>query len=141
VGKDMKSLLTYLFIKEWYHKCTAILLAVIIWLAVNHSQSTSKLLENIAVRVINIPPGSTVEGLLPSGILNKRLPITVHGKKLFLDELSANDVEVVIDAKDKITEPVVMVSKKTSFLLIQTSIYPSRSHGLPHATYLCKLFA
>ncbi len=113
----MKTFLKHLFVKEWYHKCVAILLAVIIWLAVNHSQSTSKILENVAVRVINISPGSTVEGLLPNGILNKRISLTLHGKKLFLENISSNDIEVVVDGKDKTAESAIMISKKNLFSL------------------------
>jgi hypothetical protein len=113
----MKTFLKHLFFNQWYHKCISIFLAVVIWLAVNHSQSTSKFIENIAVRVINIPSGSTVEGLLPNGLLNKRISLTVSGKKLFLDNISSNDIEVIIDGKDKTAESVITISKKNLFSL------------------------
>ena len=117
VDKSVKTFLKNLFFQQWHHKCISLILAIIIWLVVNHSQSTSKLIENIAVRVINIPPGSTVEGLLPNGLLTKRVSLTVNGKKLFLDNISASDIEIVVDAKDKIAESMTTISKKNLFSL------------------------
>ncbi len=117
MAKNMRTLLKKLFLNQWDYKCISLLLAVIIWLAVNHSQSTSKILEKVAVRVINIPPGFTVAGLLPNGILSERVSLTVSGKKLFLEEISSSDVEIVIDGTDKTTESTIALSKKHLFSL------------------------
>lgn len=108
----MRTFLKKLFLDQWDYKCISLLLAVIIWVAVNHSQSTSKILEKVAIRVINIPPGFTVAGLLPNGILSERISLTVSGKKLFLEEISSSDVEIVIDGTDKTSESNITLSKK-----------------------------
>lgn len=108
----MKTLLHNLFIKNWHRKCISVVLAVIIWLVVNHSLTTTRTITNIPVRVINIPPGKTVEGLQSSGLLSKRNTLTLIGNQKLLDELSANDFEVVIDATDKQDAWIPTINKK-----------------------------
>jgi hypothetical protein len=108
----MKALLHKLFINNWQRKAISLVLAVIIWLMVNHSLTTTRTLTNIPVRVINIPSGKTVDGLQSNGLLTKKITITLVGNQTLLDELTSNDIEVVIDASDKQDEWIASVSKK-----------------------------
>ena len=64
------------------------------------------------VRVVNLPPGKTVEGLQPGGTLAKKISLTVSGNKNALDALTANDLEVVVDAANAGNEMVINIDKK-----------------------------
>jgi hypothetical protein len=108
----MKTLLKNIFLVSWQRKAVALLLGMIIWLVVNHSLTSTKTISNISVRVINIPPGKTIEGMQSNGKLNKKLTLTIVGNTNILEDLNSNDLEVVIDAMDKPEEWTNVISKK-----------------------------
>lgn len=108
----MKSLFRYLFIDNWQRKLIATVLAIIIWLVVNHTLTGTKIFNNVPVKIINIPNGKTIEGMHPNGVLNKRISLTVVGNKPLLDALSSNDIEVVVDASGKNGEWLATITKK-----------------------------
>lgn len=108
----MKSLFRFLFIDNWQRKAIATVLAVIIWLVVNHTLTGTKILNNVPVKVINIPTGKTIEGMQSSGTLSKKISLTLVGNKPLLDSLTSNDIEVVIDASDKQGEWLATINKK-----------------------------
>lgn len=87
-----------LFLHNWQRKVVALLTALILWLFVNHSIITTKTLPNIPIRIINLPPEKTVIGLLPNGVLKKRVTLTLSGTRDVIDELEPGDLEVVVDA-------------------------------------------
>jgi hypothetical protein len=113
----MKTLLHYIFLSHWERKLISVVLSVIVWLIVNHSLSISKTVESVAVRVINIPKGMTVEGLQSNGLLNTPITITLHGNKNSLSDLSGTDLEVVIDATDKSGKWSPAITKKNLVFL------------------------
>jgi YbbR domain-containing protein len=108
----MKTLLKNFFLSHWERKAISAILAIIIWLVVNQSQTTYRMLDDISVRVINIPQGMTVEGMQSNGILLEKISLTLSGNKTYLDEITSNDLEVVIDATDKSGEWLVSVTRK-----------------------------
>ncbi|MEN9343511.1 MAG: hypothetical protein RLZZ453_298 [Chlamydiota bacterium] len=108
----MKEFLHQFFIPHWGRKCIAVLLAIIIWFAVDHSLTVTRNIPNIPVRVIHLPKGKTIEGMQPNGKLAKKLTLTVVGNKALVDELSSSDLEVVIDAENKPDEWIATISKK-----------------------------
>jgi hypothetical protein len=108
----MKTLLYKLFIEHWPRKLVSIILAVIIWLVVNHTLTATRNISNVPVRIIHLPPGKTVEGMQANGRLAKKLTLTVVGNKALIDELTPSDLEVVVDASDKPDEWIVIVTKK-----------------------------
>ncbi|MES2345024.1 MAG: hypothetical protein V4494_03700 [Chlamydiota bacterium] len=108
----MKSLFRYLFIDNWQRKLIATVLAIIIWLVVNHTLTGTKIFSNVPVKIVNIPTGRTIEGMQVNGVLSKKISLTVVGNKPMLDSLSSNDIEVVIDASDKQGEWLATVTKK-----------------------------
>lgn len=108
----MKSLLRRIFIDNWQRKLISVVLSVIIWIIVNQSLITSKTISNIAVRVINIPAGKTIVDLQSNGILTKHQTLTLTGNKTLLDELTASDLEIVIDAHNKKGEWIASVSRR-----------------------------
>src|SRR5262249_17952946 len=89
------------FLEQWPRKLTALIAAIIIWVLVNHSIPVTPTIPNVSIRVLNIPPGKTIEGLLPNGILSKHLTLTLTGQKTTLLGLAPNDLEVVADAAGK----------------------------------------
>ena len=108
----MKTLLKKIFVENWKRKLLSIFLAVIIWFMVNQSLITSRTVSNIPIRVINIPAGKTIIDLQNNGILAKRISVTLVGNKNLLDELTSNDLEVVIDAQNKQGEWIASISKR-----------------------------
>ncbi len=108
----MKTLLYKLFIEHWPRKLVSIILAVIIWLVVNHTLTATRNISNVPVRIVHLPPGKTVEGMQANGRLAKKLTLTVVGNKALIDELTPSDLEIVVDASDKPDEWIVTVSKK-----------------------------
>lgn len=108
----MKTFLTRLFVDHWHRKLISLILAIIIWLMVNHSMTVTKVVQNIPVRVTNLPPEKTIEGMQVNGILNKRVSLTMSGNKSGLDEITGKDLEVVIDASGKSNEWIATITKK-----------------------------
>ena len=96
----MKTILRTLFIKGWPRKAVSILIALVIWLVVNHSLTTVRTLTNVPVKIVNIPPGKTVQGLGPNDYLLKKTTLTLTGSQSILEEITANDLEVHLDAAD-----------------------------------------
>jgi hypothetical protein len=112
MGKTMISLLKKILIDNWLRKLIALIIAIVIWFAVDHTLTTTKTVNNVSVRIINIPPGKTVAGLQSSGLLNKRLALTMTGKKAFLEEVTPNDIEIVLDASSVTDEWFVAIDKR-----------------------------
>ncbi len=108
----MKTLLRRLFIENWQRKLISLILAMIIWMVVSHSMTSTKVIPNVPVRVTNLPAGKTIEGMQVNGVLNKRVSLSLIGHKAALDELSSKDLEIVIDAKDKAQEWIATISQK-----------------------------
>jgi hypothetical protein len=108
----MKTLLLRIFFENWQRKLISLILAIIIWIVVSNSMTITKVVPNIPVRVINLPPDKTIEGMQTNGHLNKRLSISLVGHKSTLEELTSKDLEIVIDAKDKAQEWVAVITQK-----------------------------
>lgn len=100
------------FLQNWERKVISLFLAIVIWLVVNHSLTTTKILENVPIRLINIPTGMTVDGLQPNGMLSKKISLTLQGNKTELAEIASNDIEIVLDAMDKSDEWLATITRK-----------------------------
>src|SRR3990167_379292 len=107
----MRLLIRKLFINNWPRKSLSVILAIIIWLGVNKSLITSKTINNVAVKIMNIPPGKTIEGIQSNGILSQRVNLTIIGNKTLLRDLNANDIEVVLDVLNKDGEWISSITK------------------------------
>jgi hypothetical protein len=108
----MKGFLHLMFFQNWPRKAISAGLAVFIWFAVNHSLTSTRTISGIPVRMVNVPSGKTIEGLQNNGHLSKKITLSLVGNKSLLDDLSANDLEVVIDASEKSEEWIATVNKK-----------------------------
>ncbi len=101
-----------IFLDSWQRKLVSFVLAIIVWIVVNHSMSSQKTIHNISVKVKNLPEGKTVEGLQKDGTLNRKISLTLSGNQAILDRLSGSQIQVMIDAKNKRGEWITSVSKK-----------------------------
>lgn len=108
----MMEILHHIFLSNWHRKLVSLLLAISLWLMVNQSMTTTKTLENVPVRLINIPAGMTVDGLLTSGMLSQKISLSLQGNKNLLKDITSNDLEVILDATDKSDEWIASISRK-----------------------------
>ena len=69
------------------------------------------MITGVPVRVIHLPDGKTIEGMLGNGTLNTRININVNGNKESLDELSSRNLEVVIDATGQPDQWIANIGK------------------------------
>lgn len=107
----MNAVISKIF-SNWPRKLVALILAIIIWLIVNQTLISTRIINNVPIRIINLPPGKTLEGIQTNGHLVKKLNLTVTGNKTIIEELSSYDLEVVLDAADKPDEFMGIISKK-----------------------------
>lgn len=108
----MKQLFHRLFIKNWPRKLVAFLSAIVIWFLVNESLTVTRTIPDVSVRVINLPPDKTVVGLLPNGNLSRRISISLTGSKSVVSDLTASDVEIVINAEGQKESWIATITKK-----------------------------
>ncbi len=108
----MRTLLFNLFIKNWPRKLLALILAMILWITVNHMTTVTKNIHSIPVRVQNLPPNKTIENMLTNGYLSKRVTLSITGHKSVLDELSSKDLQVDIDASGQPDQWIAKITKK-----------------------------
>ncbi len=109
----IKAIVHRLFVQRWQRKVFAIVAASVIWLGMNMSMTVTRTLADVSVRIVNLPADKTVEGMLPSGLLDDHLTVTVVGTKSLIDELQPSDLEVVLDAAGKGREWIAHVDRKT----------------------------
>lgn len=108
----MKTLLRKIFLENWQRKLVAVILSFLIWFQVNQALIDTREIPNIPIRIINIPPGKTIPDLQSNGTLAKRITLTMVGNKNFLDELTSNDLEVVIDAQNRKEDWVADITRR-----------------------------
>ncbi len=106
------------FTENWQRKIVALLTAIIVWFLVNDSITITKTINNVPIRIINLPPNKTLEGILPNGFLNQRITLTLTGNKSVLQQLDSNNLQVLINADNKGDQWIAKVDKES---LITTS--------------------
>ncbi|MFI5334439.1 MAG: YbbR-like domain-containing protein [Chlamydiales bacterium] len=135
----MTSLFNKLFVQNWQRKAISAALAVVIWFSVNHSLTTSKTIGNIPVRIVNVPTGKTVEGLQNNGLLSKRITLSLVGNKGLLDDLTSNDLEVVVDAQNKSDEWIASINKKNLISLNPEIDLAKSISRVSHQSFMIRL--
>ena len=108
---SMETFIINLFTKNWQRKLFSMLAATLIWTVVNSSVTTSRNFVRVPIRIVNLPPNKTIRGLMPDGILDKRMTLTIIGNKDIIEHLNLQDFEIVLDASDKGDEWVAKISK------------------------------
>ncbi|MBJ7449588.1 MAG: hypothetical protein JHC93_04435 [Parachlamydiales bacterium] len=135
----MRSLFKRIFVHNWQRKCIAIFVAAIIWLLVNHSITITHTFNNIPVKIVNLPQGKTIEGLLPNGFLENRISLTLTGKKQTIEELQPGDIEVIIDAANKGNEWIVKINKQMLHSTNPEIDLPHNITEISHGEFVLKL--
>lgn len=108
----MISFIKKLFIDHWQRKLISLILAIIIWIVTYHSLTVTKVITGIPVRVVHIPEGKTIEGMLGNGLLNTKINLNINGNKDSLEELSSKNLEVIIDAYGQPDDWIATINKK-----------------------------
>lgn len=135
----MEQLITF-FTHNWQRKLVAFLAAAVIWLFVNHSITEIKTIPNIPIRVVNLPANKTIPGLMPNGVLAKRVTLTLSGTKEIIDELEPGDMEVLLDASTADQDDwIVQISKKNLVSLNPSIDLLHHINQVNHNDFIIKL--
>jgi YbbR domain-containing protein len=136
----MESIISRIFVHNWQRKLVAVLTAIVIWLFVNHSISETKTLSNIPIRIINLPSDKTIQGLLPNGMLSRRITLTLSGSKDVIDDLEPGDLEVLLDASTADNDEwIVQISKKNLVSLNPSIDLFQHINQVDHTDFVIKL--
>lgn len=114
--------MTAWLLHNWKRKTVALATAIVLWIFINHSIIETKTIPNVPIRIVNMPPDVTVEGLLPNGILKKRVRLTVSGTRSVIDELEPGDLEAVIDGSMIDHESWILRIGKKNLISLNPSI-------------------
>ncbi len=121
------------FTKNIIQKLISLAAAIVIWALVNHSITTTKLFPRVSCRIVNMPPDKTIRGLMPNGMLDRKIILTLTGRKDVVESLESNDFEVVIDAASKKgDEWIVQVTKKN---LVSLNPDVDLIHNITHVSH------
>lgn len=123
----MESVILKFFFRNWQRKLVALCTAVVIWLFVNSSMNETVTIPNIPVRVINLPANKTIQGLLPNGILSRRINLTLTGSKDVVADLEPGDLEVLLDASMAESDEWVVAVTKKDLISLNPSIDLAKS--------------
>lgn len=135
----MESLVTKLFFHQWQRKLVALLTATVIWIFVNHSITSSKIIPSVPIRVINLPTDKTIQGLLPNGFLGKRTALTLTGTKDVIDQLEPGDVEIILDVSNLPSDGIVQITKKNLISLNPNFNLPKHVTSVSHPEFVIKM--
>jgi len=136
----MDSLASYFFWHNWQQKLFAVCAAIIIWFFIGHSITETKTIRNVPIRISNLPSDKTIVGLLPNGILNKRINLSLSGSKDIIDEIEPGDVEVNVDASliDH-ADWIVQINKKNLVSLNPNIDIASNINSVTRTEFVIKL--
>ena len=135
----MKTLFKRFIIGNWPRKAVSIILALVIWLTVNQSLTSTKTIGNIPVRIVNLAQDKTIDGLHKDGLLSKKVTLTLTGKRAFLSYLSSSDLEVVIDASNKPDEWIASISKRNLISLTPDIDISKGISDVSHQRFIIRL--
>ncbi len=135
----MESLINKLFFHQWQRKLVALVTALVIWIFVNQSITSSKIIPSVPIRVINLPNDKTIQGLLPNGFLSKRTALTLTGTKDVIDQLEPGDVEVILDVSNLPTDGIFQITKKNLVSLNPNFNLPKHVTSVSHPEFVIKM--
>jgi hypothetical protein len=135
----VKQFLKQLLINNWQKKSIALITATIIWFLVGHSITMTKTFSNIRVKIENLPTDKTLEDLLPTGYLGRKLSVTLTGTKSIIEELRSTDLEVVLDSQGKGTIWTGEINKKNLICLNPEIDLIHSISDISHSDFLIEL--
>ncbi len=125
--------------RDWQRKVVSLLAGIMAWYLINQSIIETKTLSGIPIRIANLPSNKTIEGLLPNGILNRRVTLTLSGTKRVIENLGPDDLEVILDAEDAPNEWVVQILRKNLISLNPKINLQDNITSVDHADFVIKL--
>ncbi len=128
-----------LLLNQWPRKLVSFLIAIAIWIFVNHTITANKIIPFVPIRVINLPPDKIISGLLPNGFLSKRTTLTLSGTKNIIDQLEPGDVEVVIDVGNQNHDFVAQITKNNLVSLNPNINLPQHITLVSHPELVLKM--
>lgn len=108
----MERFLRKIFVDNLQRKLIALVSAVCIWFFIHNSITATRTFTHVPIRVVNLTSDKTIRGLMPNGILDRKLTLTLTGTKDVIERIEPGDFEVVIDALNKPDEWIVQIAKK-----------------------------
>lgn len=136
----MEPISPYFVLHNWQRKLFALIAAVIIWFLVSHSITDTKMIRNVPIRIYNLPADKTIIGLLPNGILNKRINLILSGSKDVIEQIRPGDLEVNIDAAAiDHADWIVQIGKKNLVSLNPNIDIASNINSVSHTEFVIKL--
>jgi hypothetical protein len=136
----METILNRLFLHNWQQKGVALITALIVWLFVNHSIIDTKTIPNVPIRIVNLPADKTILGLMPNGVLSKRITLALSGKKDVIDEIEPGDLEVLLDASTAPQDEwIVSINKKNLVSLNPSIDLANNISSVSHTEFVIKL--
>ena len=128
------------FITNWEQKVVAIIMALVIWLFLWSSLTDTTTIPNVPIRVVNMPSDKTIVGILPNGLLNRRISLTITGSKGMVDALEPGDIEVVLDASTFEHDDQVLKITRKNLVSLNPNIDLSHSiETIEHPEFVIKL--
>ncbi len=135
----MKTFLKQWFYLNWQRKLVALILAIVVWILVNHAITVTIALHHIPIKVIHLPPGKTIEGLRPDSTLDRDLTLHITGSKRVLDHITSSDLAVLVNAANKGNEWIVTI-RKNELVSLNPSIDLFRNiTSVSHENFIIKL--
>lgn len=129
-----------LFTNQWQRKIVAILFSLVLWLFIDKSIIDTKTVTNVPIRVINLPDDKIIAGMLPNGILNRRINLTLTGTKKVVDNLESSDLQILMDASHITQDDWVLKVLKKNLVSLNPSIdLLSHITDVLHPDYIIKM--
>jgi hypothetical protein len=127
------------FIDNWPRKLLALVMAICLWFVIDYSITATRIFTRVPVRVVNLPPDKTIRGLMPNGMLDRHLTLTLTGTKDVIDKIEPGDFEVVIDASGKGDEWIAQIGKKNLVSLNPDIDLIHNVTALSHSAFVMRL--
>ncbi len=98
------------------------------------------MIRNVPIRISNLPAEKTIVGLLPNGILNKRINLSLTGSRDVIEEIEPGDLEVNIDASTiDHADWIVQINKKNLLSLNPSIDLSNNINDVTHSEFVIKL--
>lgn len=114
------------FTDNWQRKLVALIAGSLVWFYVNRAIYETKTIQNIPIKVVNLPADKTIAGIKPNGMLRNRINLTLTGPKNIVEDLETGDMEVLIDASTIHKEDWVFQMTKKNLISLNPNIDLSR---------------
>jgi len=138
-AESMESLIPSLFLHQWQRKLVALITALVIWVFVSHSITSTVTIPSVPIRIINLPTDKTIHGLLPNGFLAKRASLTLSGTKDVIEQLEPGDLEVILDVSNLPNEGIIQIVKKNLVSLNPNINLSKHITAVSHPEFMIKM--